>query len=100
MASGQYAFPEILNRYLHQIDFATDSRMASRWWPLGKKRPVVLDPNIVFGAPIIAGTRIPVKSIVDALEAGEPKKSVCAWFGLRPRQLSAAVAFANRGRAA
>jgi uncharacterized protein (DUF433 family) len=100
MASGQYALPKALNRYLHQIDFGMDTLMATRWWPLGRSRPVVLDPAIAFGTPVIAGTRVPVQSVLDALRAGETKNSVCKWFGVRSRDVSAAVSFGRRGEAA
>ena len=35
-------------------------------------QPVVLrDPDIMGGAPVFAGTRVPVQTLLDYLEAGE-----------------------------
>ena len=100
LAGGQYAFPQILNRYLEEIEFDPETLMAVRWWPLGKKRPVVLDPGVAFGEPVIAGTRIPVSVITYALRAGETEKNLCHWYGLQPKHIRAAVAFERQRVAA
>jgi len=100
LVDNQYAFPQILNHYLEQIDFDLDTQMANRWWPLGKTKPIVVDPAVAFGSPVIQGTRIPVAVIVDACKAGETKKSICSWFDIRPQDVSAAMEFARRKRVA
>lgn len=33
---------------------------------------VVVDPNVVSGAPVFKGTRVPVRALLDHLEAGDP----------------------------
>ncbi|MBI5506618.1 MAG: DUF433 domain-containing protein [Deltaproteobacteria bacterium] len=33
---------------------------------------IVVDPEIQSGAPVFAGTRVPVKNLFDYLEAGDP----------------------------
>jgi hypothetical protein len=40
----------------------------TRWWPLGKQRSVVLDPQRSFGAPIASGSGIPTATLVLAAE--------------------------------
>jgi uncharacterized protein (DUF433 family) len=47
---------EVFEQYLEEIDFDVRSALAERWWPLGRSVPIVLDPKIAFGAPVIAGT--------------------------------------------
>ncbi len=38
-----------------------------------KKRPVVVvDPEIMGGTPCFAGTRVPVRTLLDYLEGGDP----------------------------
>lgn len=46
----------IVEQYLTELDFDPTSSLALRWWPLGKSVPVVLDPRVAFGAPVVAGT--------------------------------------------
>ena len=40
--------------FLETVEY--DGSFVSRWWPLGKKVPVVVDPAYGFGQPVIAGT--------------------------------------------
>lgn len=35
---------------------------------------IVKDPQILHGTPLFRGTRVPVKALVDSLEAGETCK--------------------------
>ncbi len=37
-----------------------------------KKRIVHSDPDILGGTPVFVGTRVPVKTLLDYLEAGDP----------------------------
>src|SRR5438093_136641 len=46
----------VFEPYLKEVDFSPLSSLAERWWPLGRDVPVVLDPRIAFGAPVVAGT--------------------------------------------
>jgi len=36
------------------------------------KSVVVVDPEIMSGTPCFAGTRVPVRNLLDYLEAGDP----------------------------
>jgi uncharacterized protein (DUF433 family) len=36
------------------------------------KAVVVVDPEIMSGTPCFAGTRVPVRNLLDYLEAGDP----------------------------
>jgi uncharacterized protein (DUF433 family) len=36
-----------------------------------KKRVIQSDPDILGGAPVFVGTRVPVKTLLDYLEAGD-----------------------------
>ncbi|HYU27650.1 MAG TPA: hypothetical protein VEK83_01345 [Gemmatimonadales bacterium] len=46
----------IIADYLTELDFDPQSSLARRWWPLGRQIPIVLDPTVSFGAPVVAGT--------------------------------------------
>ncbi len=40
---------------------------------MSAKHPVIQsDPEIMGGTPVFAGTRVPVKTLLDYLEAGDP----------------------------
>ena len=55
---------KVFHPFLAEIDFNPKTALAERWWPRGKKVPVVLDPQIAFGAPIVAGTAIRTSTLV------------------------------------
>ena len=57
--------------------------LASRWYPLGQNRPVVLDPTVAFGAPSIAGRGVKTINIHDLFVAeNENLAPVRAWWDL------------------
>jgi uncharacterized protein (DUF433 family) len=41
---------------------------------------VVRDPNILGGEPVFAGTRVPIKSLFDHLEAGDSVRDFLEGF--------------------
>jgi uncharacterized protein (DUF433 family) len=55
---------------------------------------VTVDPRVVHGKPVIAGTRVLVSSIVGHLAAGETVQTVCEEYDLTPAQVQAALGYA------
>ncbi len=54
------------------------------------------DPEILSGAPVFRGTRVPVRALVDYLEAGESLDVFLDHFpSVRREQAVAALEFAN-----
>jgi uncharacterized protein (DUF433 family) len=82
----------IFRHSVDEIEFDADTDLARRWWPHGRKVPVVLDPAIAFGAPILPGTRVPTAIVARYAEA-RPVQAVADAFELSAELVSAAVAF-------
>lgn len=56
---------------------------------------IVCDPNILFGKPVIAGTRISVERVMDKLAAGESVEDILIDYPhLTREQVLAAIGFA------
>jgi uncharacterized protein (DUF433 family) len=55
---------------------------------------ISMDPDVRFGKPCIAGTRIDVATIVGALAAGETTDTVAAEYALSIDQVRAALSYA------
>ncbi len=89
----------ILEPLLEDLDFDEENGIARRWWPLGKKHPIVLDPEVSFGAPTVAGTRIRTE-FVAGMAAVDTRGAVITAFELAAAQISSAVAFERMLRAA
>jgi uncharacterized protein (DUF433 family)/DNA-binding transcriptional MerR regulator len=81
-----YAWREAIATFAEDIRFEGPDLHASKWaitpW-------VEIDPEVQFGAPVVAGTRIPVRTIVTNLKAGTPE-DVADWYGLSIAQVKGA----------
>ena len=55
------------------------------------KRLITVDPEIHSGTPVFAGTRVPVKTLFDHLEAGDPLEVFLDDFPSDSRDLAVAV---------
>ena len=53
--------------------------------------PVTIDPDIVSGAPVFRGTRVPVQTLFDYLEAGEKLDEFLDHFPTVSRELAVAA---------
>lgn len=94
MSGGQWVIARVIRQLARQIDFGSPEGLASRWHPLGRNRPVVLDPMVVYGAPSIAGRGIKTINVHDLYMAeGESLEAVRAWWGLADAEIRAAVDF-------
>jgi hypothetical protein len=46
--------------------------MARRWWPAGKKVPVVVDPARAFGSPVVQTHGVPTRVLYAAHRRSSP----------------------------
>lgn len=92
----QYVFEKIVAPYLYEgIEFNAFND-PERWWPLGKKHAVVIDPERGFGAPIVARSGVPTKVLANALKAEGSVESVAKWYEVSEREVRDAVLFEER----
>ena len=52
---------------------------------------ITIDPELLGGTPVFAGTRVPVKTLFDHLEAGDPLEVFLDDFPSVSRELAVAV---------
>ena len=94
MSGGQWVIAPVIRELAEQIEFDPPERLASRWYPLGRDRPVVLDPMVSFGAPSIVGSGVKTININDLFVAeDENLAAVRAWWDLTDGEIQAAVEF-------
>ncbi len=53
-----------------------------------------VDPEVRFGKPVIAGTRVPVSVIVGAVAAGDSWSEVAQQYGITEEDVRAALTYA------
>jgi uncharacterized protein (DUF433 family) len=95
-ASGQLAMRRLFAEHLKRIEWDT-SRFAVRLYPFlspvaaTEERPIVIDPRIAFGRPIIERKAIATATIVERVDAGESVDDVAADYDLRPVEVEQAI---------
>lgn len=101
LSGGQWVIAQIIMQLAHQIDFDRPTGFARRWYPLAPNTLVVLDPNISFGQPTLAGRGILTANVYDFFMAEEKKiNRVCSWMNLKRKEVQAAVIFERQLAAA
>lgn len=92
LSKDQYAFKKVLEPVLKGIEFGSHGG-AVRWRPLGKKSPVIVDPEIRFGQPSIEGCGVPTIVLFEAVQAEGCQTRVAALYELQVAQVKAACHF-------
>jgi uncharacterized protein (DUF433 family) len=89
----QFVFSDIIKPSLYTgIEYAADG--ARRWYPMARRKDIVLDPALQFGTPVLTEVGIPTDTIHAAYQAeGRDKAMVARVFDISTRMVSAAVAF-------
>lgn len=90
----QFAMDAVIRpSLLEGIEYGPDAS-ALRWYPVPRKRLVVLDPQIQFGQPIVADAGVPTDALAAAFKAeGENAERVARLYRVKPQEVKAAVAF-------
>ena len=91
--NGQTVFRKIIQPFCDSLDFDQASSLASRYYPLGRDKPIVVDPLHAFGRPVIDGTNITTEAIMSLLRGGEAVDDVAVSFEIDTQAVIAAQAF-------
>jgi uncharacterized protein (DUF433 family) len=83
---------QVLRPFISKIAFDED-RLARKFYPLGKKKSVVVNPLHQFGQPVIEGTNILTQTVFNLLSAGESKRSIAKLYDLSISQINDAIQF-------
>ena len=64
----QWTLPGLVRETISQLDYEYD--LVSRWFPIGKTVPIVIDPRLSTGLPTILGRGVTVQAIRKRFKAG------------------------------
>ena len=67
-APEQWTLPGLMRETIDQIEY--DHELAARWFPVGKTVPIVVDPRISTGLPVIKGRGVTVQAIRRRFKSG------------------------------
>jgi uncharacterized protein (DUF433 family) len=85
------ALDEVAVPFFQKLEY--ESGQARRYWPLGRHKPVVLDPTRSFGKPIDSQTGVPTSVLYSLHRAGEPIERIARWYEVDPDAVRAAIEY-------
>lgn len=93
----QYVFKQIIKQSLYEGIEYDVTKNAKRWYPVGKKRDIVIDPDRQFGKPIVADSGIPTSALFASYQAEGADKAAAAMvariFEIPAKNVAAAIRF-------
>jgi uncharacterized protein (DUF433 family) len=90
----QYTIPDLVQETLAQIEY--EYELASRWHPVGKEVPIVVDPKISGGLPIIEGRGITVEAIHKRFKAKQKMDFIASDFELDRETVEEVIRYAEQ----
>lgn len=85
---------DFVKTFFRNLDFDKDM-LASRFWPLGKDKNIVVDPKRQFGHPVVGSTNIFPETLCNLYKAGEPVEFIAYMYEIEPRLVLDALEFCN-----
>jgi uncharacterized protein (DUF433 family) len=93
IVSRQQEFSKILAPFIKELEF-DEQQVVRRWWPLGRERGVVLDPDRNFGQPTVALSGVPTQILARSLKANaQSVELVARWYEVSPKEITDALDF-------
>ncbi len=95
--SRQLAMKCLLEVYLQRIEW-DEGTFPVRLYPFvrgdeERSKPIVIDPAISFGRPVVAGKFISTSAIADRIDAGETTQEIAQDYSLSEREIQEAVVY-------
>lgn len=88
-ASGQYVWPELVERWLREIDF--DPQGPFQVWIAGRENSILVNPRIGFGVPILASCGVRTEEVVARFHAGEDPREIAEDLGAKEDEVVEAI---------
>ena len=87
--AGQVAWSPLVDARF--IEFEYQDGLAIQWHVGGKESPVLIDPRVSYGAPMVKG--VPTWALKGRSLAGEPVSEIAQDFGISEPDVKAALTF-------
>jgi uncharacterized protein (DUF433 family) len=78
--------------FLKNLEFDSDL-VASRFWPLGKDKGILVDPRRKFGHPVVNKSNIYPETIYNLYKAGEPEKFIAFTYEISEEDVRHAIEY-------
>ncbi|HZV67994.1 MAG TPA: DUF433 domain-containing protein [Saprospiraceae bacterium] len=84
----------LIQDFFKNLDFDNNS-LAIKFWPLGKSKSIIVDPERQFGHPVIGQSNIYPEIINSMIKAGDSKEFVGLLYNLEPNEINDAIEYCN-----
>ncbi len=97
-ASGQLTMRRLFAEHLKRVEWDS-SNFPAQLYPFlwtaapSDERPIVIDPRIAFGRPVVQRKGISTSAIVERIDAGETIQDIAADYGLGPSEVEQAILY-------
>jgi len=96
-ASGQLAMRKVFEAHLERVEWGK-LRFPTRLYPFvlagtGDQKPIIIDPEISFGRPVIEGAFISTRTILERIDAGESIADIARDYEITLHAIEEAVVF-------
>ncbi len=81
-----------IKSFAHKLEFDKDE-LAEKFYPLGKKNCIVIDPNHQFGQPVIKKTNIFPQTIYNLYKSKESKKFIAESYEISLKEVNDAIEY-------
>lgn len=78
--------------FFKKLDFDQDN-LASKFWPLGKDKAIVIDPARKFGHPVVNGHNVYPETLYGHHKAGDPIAYIAHVYQLQEKEVEDALEF-------
>lgn len=78
--------------FFKNLDF-DDEFLASRFWPLGHDKKIVVDPKRQFGHPVVGSTNIFPETLYNLYKSGESKEFIAFTYEISEQEVKDAITF-------
>jgi uncharacterized protein (DUF433 family) len=97
-ASGQLAMRRLFDEHLKRVEWDS-SKFPARLYPFlwtaapSEERPIVIDPRIAFGRPVVQRKGVSTSAIAERIDAGETVQDIAADYDLGPSEVEQAILY-------
>lgn len=97
-ASGQLTMRRLFAEHLKRVEWDS-SKFPAQLYPFlwtaapSDERPIVIDPRIAFGRPVVQRKGISTSAIVERIDAGETVQDIATDYDLGPFEIEQAILY-------
>lgn len=80
--------------FFKNLDFDSDE-LASRYWPMGKGKSILVDPKRKFGHPVLNDRNIYPETLCNHYKAGDPIEYIAYVYEITAKQVNDSLDYCN-----